>query len=301
MCRTVAGQFPSVKVGVQVVAGVLPHRLEGVVAAVARVGGVIAHTFVEDGVRAQIVRIAEAHLVPCVDLVSRMLRMVADRLGCPPLGHSGVYRVNCAWYSQLSEAIHYAIKHDDGARPEEWAEADCLILGVSRAGKSPLSMFLATMGFKVANYPICPGVDIPEEISLVPRGRCFGLVIDPEVLAAHRAHRAVAEACRKGLEGLQAYTDLPAVFEETEAVEKYFKQKRITRVDVTGQTVQATAKKVIRILHSRYDDEDSDEGDADGADHGKPVRCPRFQGYEDLNGSLSPSAASPPRPSPSTW
>jgi len=123
---------------------------------------------------------------------------------------------------QLSEAIHYAIKHDDGARPEEWAEADCLILGVSRAGKSPLSMFLAptprpgrdpakafgaiggrcrffhppfsplmvclplrqptphppppgsggcpsTMGFKVANYPICPGVDIPEEISLVPR------------------------------------------------------------------------------------------------------------------------------------
>lgn len=123
---------------------------------------------------------------------------------------------------QLSEAIHYAIKHDDGARPEEWAEADCLILGVSRAGKSPLSMFLAptprpgrdpvptvhplwaigrdsphfflpwtyleyfssssapppppgsggcpsTMGFKVANYPICPGVDVPEEISLVPR------------------------------------------------------------------------------------------------------------------------------------
>lgn len=42
-----------------------------------------------------------AHLVPCVDLVSRMLRMVADRLGCPPLGHSGVYRVNCAWYSQV--------------------------------------------------------------------------------------------------------------------------------------------------------------------------------------------------------
>ena len=96
----------------------------------------------------------------------------------------------------MSQAIHFAIEHDDGAHSEEWDKADCLLMGVSRVGKSPLSMFLASLGYKVANYPICPGVEIPEDISKIPRGRCFGLTVEPEVLAKHRSHRWLSDRHR---------------------------------------------------------------------------------------------------------
>ena len=73
--------------------------------------------------------------------------------------------------AQLRNAMHFAIAHDDGAKDEDWGEADALIMGVSRVGKSPLCMFMATMGYKVANYPVCKGVPLPSAINNIDRKR----------------------------------------------------------------------------------------------------------------------------------
>lgn len=54
----------------------------------------------------------------------------------------------------MIEAVEYTRKMDDGARPEEWAKADLLILGVSRCGKTPLSIYLGQRGYKV-RLPAC--------------------------------------------------------------------------------------------------------------------------------------------------
>jgi regulator of PEP synthase PpsR (kinase-PPPase family) len=52
-------------------------------------------------------------------------------------------------YFALMDAIEYTRKSDDGAAPSRWKDADLLILGVSRCGKTPLSFYLGQRGFKV--------------------------------------------------------------------------------------------------------------------------------------------------------
>jgi regulator of PEP synthase PpsR (kinase-PPPase family) len=96
-------------------------------------------------------------------------------------------------YDDRIEAINFSLAHDDGQSSRNLALADVILLGVSRSGKTPTSLYLAMQhGIKAANYPL-----IPEDFerarlpgSLAPHiGKCFGLTIDPERLAHIRNER----------------------------------------------------------------------------------------------------------------
>jgi regulator of PEP synthase PpsR (kinase-PPPase family) len=109
-------------------------------------------------------------------------------------------------YYERIEAINFSLAHDDGQSARNLAQADVILLGVSRCGKTPTSLYLAMQhGIKAANYPL-----IPEDFernklpsSLSPHlSKCFGLTIDPERLAQIRNERrpdskyAALENCR---------------------------------------------------------------------------------------------------------
>jgi [pyruvate, water dikinase]-phosphate phosphotransferase / [pyruvate, water dikinase] kinase len=109
-------------------------------------------------------------------------------------------------YNERIEAINFSLAHDDGQSARNLAQADVILLGVSRCGKTPTSLYLAMQhGIKAANYPL-----IPEDFernklpsSLSPHlSKCFGLTIDPERLAQIRNERrpdskyAALENCR---------------------------------------------------------------------------------------------------------
>lgn len=113
-------------------------------------------------------------------------------------------------YIQRIAAIDYTLTHDDGQTNRGLDEADVILVGVSRSGKTPTSLFLAMQfGIKVANYPL-----IPEDFdrgtlpdALVPlRSKLFGLSIKPERLSEIRNERrpnsryASIENCRKEIE-----------------------------------------------------------------------------------------------------
>jgi len=96
-------------------------------------------------------------------------------------------------YTDRIEAINFSLAHDDGQSAKNLAEADVILVGVSRSGKTPTSLYLAMQhGVKAANYPL-----IPEDFerarlpsSLIPhKGKCFGLTIDPERLQQIRHER----------------------------------------------------------------------------------------------------------------
>ena len=96
-------------------------------------------------------------------------------------------------YNDRIEAINFSLAHDDGQSAKNLASADVILVGVSRSGKTPTSLYLAMQhGIKAANYPL-----IPEDFdrghlpqSLMPyRKKCFGLTIDPERLAQIRHER----------------------------------------------------------------------------------------------------------------
>ena len=109
-------------------------------------------------------------------------------------------------YHDRIEAINFSLAHDDGQSARNLASADVILLGVSRSGKTPTSLYLAMQhGIKAANYPL-----IPEDLerhklptALSPHlGKCFGLTIDAERLSQIRHERrpgskyAAIENCR---------------------------------------------------------------------------------------------------------
>jgi [pyruvate, water dikinase]-phosphate phosphotransferase / [pyruvate, water dikinase] kinase len=98
-----------------------------------------------------------------------------------------------AEYNDRIEAINFSLAHDDGQSARNLDIADVILVGVSRSGKTPTSLYLAMQhGIKAANYPL-----IPEDFDrqrlptpLAPhKAKCFGLTIDPERLSKIRHER----------------------------------------------------------------------------------------------------------------
>src|ERR1700739_3296212 len=96
-------------------------------------------------------------------------------------------------YNERIEAINFSLAHDDGQSSRNLDSADVILVGVSRCGKTPTTLYLAMQhGIKAANYPL-----IPEDFErghlpslLIPhKKKCFGLTIDPERLAQVRNER----------------------------------------------------------------------------------------------------------------
>lgn len=117
-------------------------------------------------------------------------------------------------YKNRIEAINFSLAHDDGQSNRNLAEADVILVGVSRSGKTPTSLYLAMQyGVKAANYPL-----IPEDFDrgklptplLEHKNKIFGLSIDPQRLSEIRNERrpgskyAALENCRIEINEAQA-------------------------------------------------------------------------------------------------
>jgi regulator of PEP synthase PpsR (kinase-PPPase family) len=109
-------------------------------------------------------------------------------------------------YHDRIEAINYSLVHDDGQSNRDLEEADVILVGVSRSGKTPTSLYLAMQhGLKAANYPLIPDdfdrKQLPAALT-ANRKKVFGLTIQPERLAEirnerrHNARYASLDNCR---------------------------------------------------------------------------------------------------------
>ena len=87
---------------------------------------------------------------------------------------SGALRKLNDEYFKRIEAIEYSVKYDDGKHFTDIGEADALIVGVSRTSKTPLSMYLANKGYKIANIPLVPKLPF-QTMYFNKRLKVFGL------------------------------------------------------------------------------------------------------------------------------
>lgn len=96
-------------------------------------------------------------------------------------------------YKARIDAVHFALDNDDGARTRHYDQADLILIGVSRSGKTPTSLYLSLQfGIRVANYPLTED-DLDDNrlpAVLKPhKNKLFGLMIDAERLVAIRSER----------------------------------------------------------------------------------------------------------------
>jgi len=101
-----------------------------------------------------------------------------------------LHRIDTDYYKRV-EAVNFTVKHDDGQETRHLHKADLVLVGVSRSSKTPLSMYLAHKGYKVANVPLVHGIDPPEELFQIDQSKIVGLIIDPKRLVDIRTARLI--------------------------------------------------------------------------------------------------------------
>lgn len=156
--NTVLAQFPDNAVPVVTIGNVrLAGQIEEAVAQAKSAGGIIVHTLVDAELRRILIRLAGEQGVFEADLMGPLLEKLADILGRAPLGRPGLYRALKREYFDRIGAIDYTMSHDDGQRPQDWAKADVLIIGVSRTGKTPMSVYFPFSAGKRQTARLSPG------------------------------------------------------------------------------------------------------------------------------------------------
>jgi regulator of PEP synthase PpsR (kinase-PPPase family) len=209
----------------------------------------VVHTLVDADLRAALIRLGRERKVATIDLMGSLLRRIGKHAHARPLGEPGLYRKHRQEYFDRFDAVDFTVSHDDGSRPEDLPSADIVIVGVSRCGKTPICMYLAVHGWKVANIPFVHDIPLPEELQQVDRRRRIGLIIDIGRLMEHRKNRER----RMGRLGISAYSDPSSVIEELEAARRAYRKGGFHVIDVTDKPIESTAAEIIRyVTHGRH-------------------------------------------------
>ena len=179
--------------------------------------------------------------LPNIDLLTPLLMKLADSFGRSPKETPGLlHGVDEAYFRRI-EAIEFTVKHDDGQEPRNLRQADIVLVGVSRTSKTPLSIYLAHRGWKVANIPLVQGIEPPEQLFEVDPARVVGLVIDPQRLVELRASRLR----NLGQDPRAAYADYEQIEDELKFARRYFRSRPWVVIDVSGKSIEETANEVL--------------------------------------------------------
>ncbi|WP_053367172.1 pyruvate, water dikinase regulatory protein [Bacillus sp. FJAT-27245] len=208
--------------------------------------GMIAFTLVKPQMRAYMKEKADEAGIYAVDLIGPLMDQIQLLSGKTPLFEPGLVRKLDEDYFKKVEAIEFAVKYDDGRDPRGLMKADIILIGVSRTSKTPLSQYLAHKRLKVANIPLVPEVDPPEELYRVPAEKCIGLKISPEKLNSIRRERLKT----LGLNDSASYANIARIKEELDFFDKVIEKIGCPVIDVTNKAVEETANVILSKVHS---------------------------------------------------
>jgi regulator of PEP synthase PpsR (kinase-PPPase family) len=207
-------------------------------------GGFIAYTLVQPELREMMKMEAIRLSVRAVDIMGPMLQAFMDTYGDTPKRKPGLLHEMNADYFRRVEAIEFAVKYDDGRDARGMLQAQVVLIGVSRTSKTPLSIFLAHKGFKVANLPVMPEVKPPMELFKIPSHRIIGLTMDAEHILKIRTERLKAV----GLPDGSQYATLQRIIEELEYSHGLMKQLGCTVINVTNKAIEETAGLIVDFI-----------------------------------------------------
>lgn len=189
----------------------------------------IVSTLTDQSIRAKL-RDCEA---PMFDVFDAFSEPLAATLGMTATAASGqIHGMSNSYHARI-EAVNFALAVDDGLNPERLGEADIILVGVSRAGKTPVSLYLALQyGKKAANYPLTPddlGAHTLPPVLLALRQKLRGLTLSAERLSQIRNERlpgsryASLENCRneiRAAESMMAASGIPVIDSTRRSVEE---------------------------------------------------------------------------------
>jgi [pyruvate, water dikinase]-phosphate phosphotransferase / [pyruvate, water dikinase] kinase len=220
-----------------------PRRLKKAFDGIAAHPGVVLHAVVSPRLKMEISARCRGLGIACCDLTGSAMEFLANAVRVEPLiDQSRLHRVDDVYCGRIN-AMSFTLEHDDGLGSDGLGDADIVLTGVSRTGKTPTSIYLAMLGFRVANVPLAVQVQPPGQLFELGPGKVIGLTIDPLQLAEIRARR------QTGWRMAQTdYSDPRKVQEEAEWSRQVFAKLRCPVLDVTNQAIEETAGRVLDAL-----------------------------------------------------
>jgi [pyruvate, water dikinase]-phosphate phosphotransferase / [pyruvate, water dikinase] kinase len=243
-------QFPDNKITIVKV----PHirsevQVDELIDKVKDMESIIVHTIVKSELRQYLTRKGMEHKIVTIDLMGPVLSKIQSFLNQAPLEKPGLYRESHQVDLKQVSAIDFALAHDDGLSPESLDKAEIILLGLSRAGKTPLSMYMAVLGWKVANVPFVPGVPLPAILDEVDRRRIFALNINAKQLLSHRKMRQESLGVS---EMKSAYASRKKIEEEIFTAHRHYIAKGYSILDISDKPVETSAEEIIEMITRRF-------------------------------------------------
>jgi regulator of PEP synthase PpsR (kinase-PPPase family) len=225
-------------------------RILSILSRAGREKALIVYTIVDSQNRDFLEREAAKRGVEAVDVLGSFIIKLALFLDQKPLGIPGKQHQADASYYRRIEAIEFTVKHDDGQAPHTMYKADLVLIGLSRTSKTPLSSYMAQLGWKIANVPLFPDINPPKEIFTIDQLKVYGLIIEPEALVLVRRERLKY----LGLPNHADYADRNKIENEIKWCRAFYrKHPQWPVVDVSGKAIEETAAKIMQLHQARID------------------------------------------------
>lgn len=225
-------------------------EIDDIIAALKKeeIPAIILHTFSNNEMTQYLDKNVEGICDDSYDLLTPIVKRISKLVEIKPKTQSsGKNQELDSNYFNRIEALEFAVQHDDGKEPKGFLEADVVILGISRTSKTPLSIYLANNNLKVANLPLVPESDLPEEIWEVDPKRIIGLTNDVSILSEIRKERMIAY----GMNPETFYSNTDRIEAEIYFAEKLYSELNCKMINVANKSIEETAGNIIAYLNDQ--------------------------------------------------
>lgn len=208
--------------------------------------GIVLFTLVSRELRTAAADYARKKGVIAVDLMGPTMDVFSTYFHQTPSDEPGLKYQMTSDYYQRTEAIEFTVKHDDGLGLATLSDSRIVLLGVSRTSKTPLAIYLAHQGYRVANIPIVMNLPLPQELAKVDRSKLVGLTISPEKLMQLRSVRLK----KLGRPETEDYARLSFIRDEILYASALMRNLgNIPVIDVTEKAIEEVATEILRVLN----------------------------------------------------
>jgi hypothetical protein len=218
--------------------------------------GPVLTTLVDRALRSELETTCLRLNVPVVNVLDPVMNLLQESIGEQAAARPGrQYALNADYFRRI-DAMHYVLAHDDGQAAAGLAEADVILVGVSRSSKTPTCFYLANRGIKAANVPLVPSLPIPSDLEK-PHCPVIGLTLDVGALIEIRRFRlrmiAAGGPSAAVRHSSAEYVDEEAVRSELLWARRLCNSRGWPVIDVTRRSIEETAATVLQLMDAWHE------------------------------------------------
>jgi len=218
--------------------------ISGIISKINKEKGFIIYTIVKPELRSFVKEESKKHSVVSFDMFGPIMENIERISEITPKLEAGIIRKIDKEYFKRMEAMEFAVKYDACQGELELPKADLVILGVSRTSKTPLSMYLAHKGIKVANIVLDFEFEPPAGIFSLSTEKVVGLTMDPDKLIEVRSERLKA----LGLPDESVYNKEERVIKELKYADSIYKKIGCSVINITNMAIEDIATNILKLI-----------------------------------------------------